>query len=301
MRNADNSSKPTPPLFDIFSLKGQLSIAKALAEARTRLADISDSPALDAELLLASCLKKNQTYLHTWPEKIVNTAQHECFQKHLEKRLDDYPIAYLLGEKAFWTLDLIVTPDVLIPRPETELLVETALDRISKINQPKVLDLGTGSGSIALAIASERPDASIIACDSSNAALKIATQNAIKNKLEDQVRFIQSNWFSDIQQQEFDLIVSNPPYIAPEDPHLLQSIRHEPVSALAAENNGMADIEIIIKNSTAYLKPKSCLIIEHGYNQAKQTQQLFLQSNYVNIESFEDLNKIQRITMAFSP
>ena len=299
------NSKPIPPFFDTFSIK------EALAEARISLANISDSPALDAELLLANCLKKNQTYLHTWPETILNTAQQECFKKHLEKRLNDYPVAYLLGEQAFWTLDLIVTPDVLIPRPETELLVETALNKISHIKQPKILDLGTGSGAIALAIASEHPDALLIASDSSNAALKVARQNAIRNKLDSRIEFIQSNWFANIQadqqqyqqqyqQQSFDLIVSNPPYISPDDPHLSQTIRHEPRTALAAENNGMADIEIIIKNSLTYLKPKSYLIIEHGYDQAKLSQQLFLQNNYINIESYKDLNKIQRITLGCS-
>jgi len=291
------NSKPIPPFFDKFSIK------EALAEARISLENISDSPALDAELLLANCLKKNQTYLHTWPEIILNTAQQECFKKHLEKRLNDYPVAYLLGEQAFWTLDLIVTPDVLIPRPETELLVETALNKISHIKQPRILDLGTGSGAIALAIASERPDALLIACDSSNAVLKVARQNAIRNKLDNRIEFIQSNWFANIQadqQQSFDLIVSNPPYISPDDPHLSQTIRHEPRTALAAENNGMADIEIIIKNSITYLKPKSYLIIEHGYDQAKLSQQLFLQNNYINIESYKDLNKIQRITLGCS-
>ena len=285
----------TPPFFYIFSIKG------VLAEARTRLSDITDSPALDAELLLAYCLGKNQTYLHTWPEKELDTTQLTCFQKLLEKRLDDYPIAYLTGEKAFWTLDLIVTPDVLIPRPETELLVEIALDRIKKIKQPKVLDLGTGTGAIALAIASERPDAKIIACDNSNAALKVAHKNTIKNNLEGQVKFIQSNWFSNIDQQKFDLIVSNPPYIAPDDPHLLQTIRHEPQSALAAHKNGMADIELIIKNSTSYLQPQSFLIIEHGYNQAKLAQQLFAENNYNEIESFKDLNEIERLTRGACP
>ncbi len=296
MKGAANS-KPIPPFFDKFSIK------EALAEARISLENISDSPALDAELLLANCLKKNQTYLHTWPEIILNTAQQECFKKHLEKRLNDYPVAYLLGEQAFWTLDLIVTPDVLIPRPETELLVETALNKISHIKQPRILDLGTGSGAIALAIASERPDALLIACDSSNAVLKVARQNAIRNKLDNRIEFIQSNWFANIQadqQQSFDLIVSNPPYISPDDPHLSQTIRHEPRTALAAENNGMADIEIIIKNSITYLKPKSYLIIEHGYDQAKLSQQLFLQNNYINIESYKDLNKIQRITLGCS-
>jgi len=298
-------SLPIPPLFYTFSIKA------LLKEARIALSNTSDTPALDAEILLAYCLKRNQTYLHTWPEKIVDEVQQVCFRRLLDKRLDDYPIAYLVGEKPFWTLDLDVTPDVLIPRPETELLVETALEKIDSIKNPKILDLGTGSGAIALAIAYERPDAHIIACDSSKEALKIAEKNSIKNNLEGRVDFIQSNWFSTIaatianaenrenNKQQFDLIVSNPPYIAPDDPHLLKSIRHEPQSALAAENNGMADIEIIIKDSRAFLKPQSYLIIEHGYNQAELTQQLFAQHNYSGIQSKQDLNKIPRITIGY--
>ena len=152
------------------------SIKAVLAHAREQLNDISDSPVLDAELLLAHCLEKNRSYLHTWPEKQLDKKQLECFESHIRKRLSDYPVAYILGYKAFWTFELKVTDDVLIPRPETELLVELALEKLSDVSHPKILDLGTGSGAIALALVSERKDAKIIATDYSKKALEIASK-----------------------------------------------------------------------------------------------------------------------------
>ena len=217
------------------TLENSCTIQDTLKSAQESLKSTSDSPTLDAELLLAHCLNKNQTYLHTWPENKLTTSQQDCFFALVKKRLTDYPVAYLLGEKAFWTLDLVVTPDVLIPRPETELLVEIALEKISNIKKPKILDLGTGSGAIALSLASEREDANIIACDFSLKALEVAKLNAKKNNLLNNVTFIKSNWFLNIKENDFDLIISNPPYIDPDDPHLLESIRYEPQQALIAQ------------------------------------------------------------------
>ena len=276
------------------------SIKSVLAVASQKIATISDSPALDAELLLAHCLKKNRTYLHTWPEEEINEAQLEDYITLVKQRLDDYPVAYLLGKQSFWTLELKVTPDVLIPRPETELLVETALQKIASISHPKVLDLGTGSGAIALAIAAERKNALITATDQSAQALAIAADNARQNKLSP-IGFIQSDWFKQLPRQSFDLIVSNPPYIDPDDPHLKQSIRHEPQQALVANNQGMSDIESIIKNSPAYLKHEGWLIIEHGYNQGKKTRKLLLKNSFHKVETRLDLNRNERITLGQVP
>ncbi|HIO97640.1 MAG TPA: peptide chain release factor N(5)-glutamine methyltransferase [Leucothrix sp.] len=273
-------------------------IGDVLKQARDQLNTVSDSPALDAELLLAHCLNKNQTYLHTWPEQILTADQQKCFLKLIEKRLTNYPVAYLLGIKHFWTLGLIVTPDVLIPRPETELLVEIALENIKDIAHPKILDLGTGSGAIALALASERDDAEIIACDFSSRALKIAKLNGDKNKLSGKVTFIESNWFSNITDNDFDLIVSNPPYIDPLDPHLLESIRYEPQQALVANNKGLEDIEIIISDSKNHLKKGGFLIVEHGYNQDKIVLHLFNYYGLSHQTSCYDLNHIPRVSFA---
>ena len=252
---------------------------------------------MDAELLLAHCLDKNRSYLFTWPENTLDEAQTTCFNSLIEKRLTDYPVAYLLGTKAFWTLDLIVTPDVLIPRPETELLVEVALDKISDIKKPKILDLGTGTGAIALALASERPDAQIAACDYSREALKVAKLNAKNNKLSEQVTLIESNWFSNIEGT-FDVIVSNPPYIAENDPHLSQTIRHEPQQALIARNSGMSDIEILVKDSRKHLKNESWVIIEHGYDQGARTLECFNKRGFVNAETRLDISQNPRLSLA---
>ncbi len=274
------------------------SIHTLLKRARKQLETHSDSPALDAELLLAHCLEKTRTFLHTWPEIIPTPQQQDCFNQHITKRLSDYPVAYLLGTQAFWTLDLMVTPDVLIPRPETELLVETALEKIKKIHKPDILDLGTGSGAIALAVASERNDASVIAADTSVSALAIAKQNAEKHCLHKQIKFIQSNWFTAINENDFDLIVSNPPYIAPDDPHLSTTIRHEPQQALVANNMGLTDLEWIIKNSPAYLKHEGWLILEHGCEQTENVLQLLQKNGFINEKNKPDLNHQPRVSFA---
>ena len=274
------------------------SIKTLLKQSSAALATISDSATLDAELLLAHCLDKNRSYLHTWPEREVSAQQLTQFQALIDKRLTDYPVAYLLGKKAFWTLELSVTPDVLIPRPETELLVEIALDTIKDIPQPKILDLGTGSGAIALALASERTDATVIATDYSEKALAVARKNSVELKRDRNVSFIQSDWLNEIQETDFDLIVSNPPYIDPEDLHLQGTIRHEPQQALIAKNKGMSDIEKIINASHPFLKTGGWLILEHGFDQAENTSKLLINNHYTNIKKNIDLNKNDRVTCA---
>jgi len=274
------------------------SIKNVLAKTRTKLEGISDSPDLDAELLLAHCLGKNRTYLHTWPEQQVTDSQLSQFQSLIQQREDDYPVAYMLGSKAFWTFELTVSPDVLIPRPETELLVEIALEKIKDISNPKILDLGTGSGAIALALASERKDAIVVASDNSEKALNIAKINAKKFGLEEQINFQYSAWFANLTEKGFDLIVSNPPYIACDDQYLEKTTRHEPQSALISENEGLQDIDNIIRGSTRFIKDNSWVILEHGFEQGKQTQQLFLKHGYTDEVTQKDINQNPRVTYA---
>lgn len=274
-------------------------IQNLLTHSRKALEGLSDSPALDAELLLAHCLKKSRTYCHTWPEHELTPSEQDCFKQVMALRKDDYPVAYILGKKSFWTFEVAVTPDVLIPRPETELLVEVALEKLAEIKNPKILDLGTGSGVIALALASERPDALIVACDSSKKALDVAQRNANQLNLERQIEFKKSNWLSEINPKSvFDLIVSNPPYIEPDDPHLKLTIKHEPIAALVANDKGMSDIYAIIKQSQNYLNKNGWLILEHGYDQGLKVKNAFEQYAFTHAKNREDLANLTRITLA---
>lgn len=271
-------------------------IDEALKKATAALATNSDSARLDSEILLAHYLGKSRSYLYAWPEVTVTPPVLQHFEQAIEQRKTQYPIAYIIGYQEFWSLKLNVTPDVLIPRADTELLVETALGKLQSIKQPNILELGTGSGAIALALASERPDANILACDYSVKALDVAKQNqqqlAISN-----VSFLHSDWFKAIPAQHFDLIVSNPPYIDPDDPHLHTSIRFEPLQALCANNQGVADLSHIISTAKTYLKPGSWLLLEHGYDQGEQVPQLFEQAAYQQINCLPDLAGNDRISI----
>ena len=266
-----------------------------LKHATTQLTERSDTPKLDAELLLAHCLQKDRSYCYAWGEKQVNQAVLKAFKRLLDRRLSDYPLAYLIGYQGFWSLDLKVSEAVLIPRPETERLVDIALEKIITILSPKILDLGTGSGAIALALASERPDAQIIASDASNAALIIAKENATCHHI-GTVQFIQSDWFNQIEPQGFDLIVTNPPYIESQDPHLEQSIRYEPLEALVSGETGLDDIQRILKQALDYMNKGAWILIEHGYNQGKQVPQLMQNIGLQQISCIKDANNNDRLS-----
>mgnify|MGYP006199186603 CR=1 FL=1 len=235
-----------------------------------RAADLPDSPTarLDAELLLAAALGKSRSYLHTWPEKIVSSEHALAFAGYLQRRRAGEPVAYILGQQGFWKLDLEVAPHTLIPRPDTELLVEAALELLPA-TPVKVLDLGTGSGAIALALASERPQAQVLATDASSAALAVAARNAARHELGN-VRFAEGghDWYAPLHGERFDLIASNPPYIASDDPHLQQGdLRFEPATALASGVDGLDDIRRIIVGGGDHLQPGGWLLIEHGWDQ----------------------------------
>lgn len=266
------------------------SIIDTLAQAQLHLTAVSDSARLDAELLLAQVLQQPREYLHTWPERQLTLAQDEAFNTLIYKRRDGWPVAYILGHQAFWTLDLLVTTATLIPRPETELLVETVL-QLGKHAQPQtILDLGTGSGAIALAIARERPHWQVHAVDSSMEALAVARSNAQRHQIPN-VTFHSSNWLTSLPDDlRADIIVSNPPYIAERDPHLQQGdVRFEPATALVAGVDGLDAIRIILATCHSHLQEKGWLVIEHGYDQAHAVAQLFSLQDFTQVQQHTDL------------
>ena len=271
-----------------------ISIQKALL-AWTQLQ--TDTARLDVECLLCHSLACDSTYLRTWPEKILSSDQYDHFQALLTRRLQGEPIAHICGTRAFWTLDLLVTPDTLIPRPDTEVLVETILN-LDLPNQANILDLGTGTGAIALALASERANWKVSATDFRAEVVSLAQRNADKHQINN-VEIFQSDWFCDIPDIRFDLIVSNPPYIDPDDKHLVEGdVRFEPLSALIANNKGLADIEHIIQEAKHYLKKDAWLVLEHGYDQAESVQSLFKLAGYHAIKTIKDYGQQDRMTVA---
>lgn len=251
---------------------------------------------LEGELLLNYILKNNRIDLYCWPQRLLTNEQWHQFKQLILRRQAGEPIAYLTGQKAFWSLNLNVGPQVLIPRPETELLVEQALHCLPASRPCQILDLGTGSGAIALAIAQERPHWQVTATDISENALKIAKENAYRHELQ-QVTFLQSDWFARLPPLKFDLIISNPPYIAADDPHLTQEdIQHEPPQALISGKEGLTAIRQIIIQASDFLKPDAFLWLEHGYNQQTAVQKLLHQHGYRQIETLVDYSGIPRIS-----
>lgn len=268
-----------------------------ISELLQRSAELtdSDSAVLDTELLLSHALDVSRTYLKTWPDRQPDTDQVTTFAALFQRRIRGEPIAYILGHQDFWSLDLKVSEHTLIPRPETELLVETALE-LQLPPQSSVLDLGTGTGAIALALACERNDWNITALDFQPQAVALAEENRAAHKL-DNVQIVQSNWFAALPAVKFDLIVSNPPYIENNDPHLSQGdVRFEPPSALVSGAEGLDDLILLIGQSVAFLKPNGWLLVEHGYDQGPGVRALFAEAAFSAIETRNDYNQIDRIT-----
>jgi release factor glutamine methyltransferase len=271
------------------------SIKSVLTEAADQLASVSGSALLDAEVLLAMALDKPRTYLRTWPDNLLQPEQLAAFNTLLEQRKQGMPIAYITGNREFWSRDFQVTTDVLIPRPDTELLIELSLKLIPPNEPFQIIDLGTGSGIIAITLASERPQAQVSATDFSSAALHIAKLNAGKHQA--RIQFFQSNWFADLPANKFNLVISNPPYIAPDDNHLQQGdLRFEPKTALCAAEQGLSDIRTIAADARNFLQLHGHLLIEHGYDQSEQVQCLFKDLDYDNVQTYTDLSGQPRAT-----
>ncbi|MCT8162568.1 MULTISPECIES: peptide chain release factor N(5)-glutamine methyltransferase [unclassified Pseudomonas] len=267
-----------------------------------RNAQLPDSPTerLDAELLLAAAIGKSRAFLHTWPERIVSREAAETFAGYLQRRRAGEPVAYILGQQGFWKLDLEVAPHTLIPRPDTELLVEAALE-LQPATAAKVLDLGTGTGAIALALAHDRPAWQVTAVDRVDAAVALAERNRQRLGLGN-VQVGASHWFDALVGQRFDLIVSNPPYIAAEDPHLVAGdVRFEPSSALVAGSDGLDDLRLIVAQAPGHLLPGGRLLLEHGYDQAEAVRQLLTAHGFVEVVSRRDLGGHERITLGRLP
>ncbi|SFA66797.1 peptide chain release factor N(5)-glutamine methyltransferase [Metapseudomonas otitidis] len=272
-------------------------IASLLSDPR--LPD-SPSPRLDAELLLAAALGKPRSFLHTWPERVVSGEAAERYASYLERRRQGEPVAYILGHQGFWSLDLEVAPHTLIPRPDTELLVETALALVT-LPQARVLDLGTGTGAIALALACERLGWQVTGVDRISEAVALAERNRERLGLGN-AAFRESHWFSALGAECYDLIVSNPPYIAAQDPHLARGdVRFEPSSALVAGADGLDDIRLIVSQAPAHLNAGGWLLLEHGYDQAAAVRELLAREGFEAVESRRDLGGHERISLGRRP
>ncbi|MGN6519443.1 MAG: peptide chain release factor N(5)-glutamine methyltransferase [Dokdonella sp.] len=266
-----------------------------LADAAARLG--SDDARGEAELLLAHVLGRTRAWLFAWPEHEAGAEQADAFERLVEARCAGAPVAYLLGRRGFWSFDLAVSPAVLIPRPETELLVELALERVPAGEDCALADLGTGSGAIALALAHERPHARVVATDASAAALAVAHTNAQRLGIGN-VRFVHGDWYAPLDASRFALVVSNPPYIAADDPHLARGdLRHEPLSALASGHDGLDAIRAIVADAPAHLLPQGWLLIEHGFEQGEAVRALFAQRGFTEVHSVRDVAGHERVTL----
>ena len=261
------------------------------------------SPSIDAAVLLCHALNKPRSFLLTWPEKHLTLAQESQYFALMDRRLTGEPVAYIVGEREFWSLPLKVSPSTLIPRPDTERLVEVALDKTYG-KDGNILDLGTGTGAIALALASEMPNRQVIGIDLRPEAQQLATENAANLNIHN-ANFYHGSWFEPLVSEgskiigtKFALIVSNPPYIEKDDPHLEQGdVRFEPITALVAEEKGLADIKYIAKHAVDFLENDGWLAFEHGYDQGLAVREIMQASGYLDVITEKDYGGNDRVTL----
>lgn len=283
------------------SFQPEPTLRQVVADASARLGGVDARH--EAELLLLHVLQRPRSWLFAHATDPLAANDQAAFEALLARRVAGEPVAYLTGRRGFWTLDLEVDPATLIPRPETELLVELALERLPPDQALQLADLGTGSGAIALALASERPRAQVLATDASPGALAVAARNAARHEL-DNVRFAEGghDWYAPLQGVRFDLIASNPPYIASNDPHLEQGdLRFEPSTALASGMDGLDDIRRIVEGGQAHLRPGGWLLIEHGWDQGAAIRALFEAAGFAEVQTVQDLEQRDRITLGRRP
>lgn len=276
-----------------------MTIKNNLFEAQQYLEKISPTPDVDVIYLMMHVLQKDSTWIFMHSEDQLTPTQHQLFWKLIKERAQGQPIAYLTGIRGFWTLDLKVNEHVLIPRPETELIIEIALEYLPKEKDCKIADLGTGSGAIALSLATERSHWHIDAADISLEALNIAKLNA-KNHSLNNVNFYQGSWCQALPSHDYDAIISNPPYLSNDDQHAKEGdLRFEPKQALISGTSGLEAYEQIIKQSKDYLKPNGFLLFEHGFAQRDDIVSLLKQNHYQNIECFNDYQNLPRAILAY--
>ena len=274
-------------------------ISEFLETVANRLAGVSESPRLDAEILLGRAIDMPRSYLFAHPEDVPDEAAIARFQGTVQRRINGEPMAYIMGVREFWSMELMVTPATLVPRPETEILVDRALGQIPRKAEYRVLDLGTGSGAIALAIARERPLCQVVAIDISVDALAVAAQNARHLDL-DNIEFRHGDWTDPVRSETFELVVSNPPYVADEDP-ALNALRHEPASALAAGADGLDAIRTLAERCLDVMSAGATLMIEHGADQEAEVRGILAAHEWVEIECHKDYAGLPRVTAARSP
>ena len=273
-----------------------MNIKNIMRDLSVKLSKVSSSPNLDSEILLMKALRVSRAYLHTYNDKVISESKKKLIEELLNRRMNKEPIAYILGKKEFWSRDFYINQHTLIPRPESEMLVELIIKANARKKISSILELGTGSGCISVSLAKELSHSQIVSTDICAKALEVANKNA-QHYCVNNISFIKSDWFNKLDNQKFDCIVSNPPYISEDDPYLSE-LTFEPSKALVSGDDGLEAIEIISSNAAEYLSPEGKIFIEHGKDQKKEIQKIFELNNWRDIICHRDFGGLPRITTA---